>query len=332
MGEPQPPTDSSAPAPPIPPTHAVAAVEVIDVIDRLESVLRSRRAERPEGSYSARLFADPELVQRKVMEEAFETCLELGRTAADPRPGGVRGRRPGVPPRRRAWSTPACRSPPCWPSSTGGRHDRRVRRRPVAGAASARLRHRPARRRRLPDRRVPRRGPAPRVDGLELIEMRPRDAAAWLRAGRLDGAFLSTDLVLEEDLGAPRAGAARRRPLASSSWPAATTTAGRRPPSWPAGSSPPTCRGRPRSGSPTRASTSPWSTMGGALEGVCAAGHGRRHRRPARDRAQPGREPAAGAGRDRAVRGAVRPRRRRRPRRPGGAHRRRARRRGATAT
>jgi phosphoribosyl-ATP pyrophosphohydrolase len=51
-----------------------------DVIARLEAVLRSRRAERPEGSYAARLFADPELVQRKVMEEAFETCLELGRT------------------------------------------------------------------------------------------------------------------------------------------------------------------------------------------------------------------------------------------------------------
>jgi ATP phosphoribosyltransferase len=47
-----------------------------------------------------------------------------------------------------------------------------------------------------------RRGARARVDGLELIEMRPRDAAAWLRAGRLDGAFLSTDLVLEEDLGA----------------------------------------------------------------------------------------------------------------------------------
>ena len=51
-----------------------------DVIGRLEAVLRSRRAERPEGSYSARLFTDPELIQRKVMEEAFETCLELGRT------------------------------------------------------------------------------------------------------------------------------------------------------------------------------------------------------------------------------------------------------------
>lgn len=51
-----------------------------DTIGRLQSVLRSRQAERPEGSYSSRLFADPELVQRKIMEEAFETCLELGRS------------------------------------------------------------------------------------------------------------------------------------------------------------------------------------------------------------------------------------------------------------
>lgn len=36
---------------------------------------------------------------------------------------------------------------------------------------------------------------------LELVEMRPRDAAAWLHAGRIDAAFISTDLVLEEDLG-----------------------------------------------------------------------------------------------------------------------------------
>lgn len=54
-----------------------------DVIGRLEDVLRDRRATRPPGSYSARLFADPELVQRKVMEEAFETCLELGRQPVD---------------------------------------------------------------------------------------------------------------------------------------------------------------------------------------------------------------------------------------------------------
>ena len=39
------------------------------------------------------------------------------------------------------------------------------------------------------------------VDGIEFIEMRPRDAASWLAAGRIDAAFISTDLVLEERLG-----------------------------------------------------------------------------------------------------------------------------------
>ena len=78
MGETHPPTDGSAHPSPNPPAQPV------DVIGRLEAVLHSRRAERPEGSYSARLFADPELVQRKVMEEAFETCLELGRTPPVP--------------------------------------------------------------------------------------------------------------------------------------------------------------------------------------------------------------------------------------------------------
>ena len=38
------------------------------------------------------------------------------------------------------------------------------------------------------------------VEGIEFIEMRPRDAAAWLSAGRIDAAFLSTDIVLEEGL------------------------------------------------------------------------------------------------------------------------------------
>jgi ATP phosphoribosyltransferase len=36
---------------------------------------------------------------------------------------------------------------------------------------------------------------------LEFIEMRPRDAAAWLAARRVEGAFISTDIVLEEGLG-----------------------------------------------------------------------------------------------------------------------------------
>lgn len=38
------------------------------------------------------------------------------------------------------------------------------------------------------------------VDGLEVIEMRPRDAAAALDAEQLDAAFLATDIVLEHDL------------------------------------------------------------------------------------------------------------------------------------
>ncbi len=50
-----------------------------DPLHELEQVLISRRELRPEGSYSARLFADQERLMRKVMEEAFEVCLELGR-------------------------------------------------------------------------------------------------------------------------------------------------------------------------------------------------------------------------------------------------------------
>jgi ATP phosphoribosyltransferase len=38
------------------------------------------------------------------------------------------------------------------------------------------------------------------VDGLECIEMRPRDAAAALAAGSLDAAFLATDIVREHGL------------------------------------------------------------------------------------------------------------------------------------
>jgi phosphoribosyl-ATP pyrophosphohydrolase len=49
----------------------------------LEEVLRARRQELPGNSYTARLLADQELIQRKIMEEAFETCLEIGRPATD---------------------------------------------------------------------------------------------------------------------------------------------------------------------------------------------------------------------------------------------------------
>lgn len=38
------------------------------------------------------------------------------------------------------------------------------------------------------------------VEDIEFIEMRPRDAAAWLRAGRLDAAFISTDTALENEI------------------------------------------------------------------------------------------------------------------------------------
>jgi ATP phosphoribosyltransferase len=38
------------------------------------------------------------------------------------------------------------------------------------------------------------------VAGTEFIEMRPRDAGAWLATGRITGAFISTDIVLEEGL------------------------------------------------------------------------------------------------------------------------------------
>jgi ATP phosphoribosyltransferase len=38
------------------------------------------------------------------------------------------------------------------------------------------------------------------IEGIEFIEMRPRDAAAWLRAGRLTAAFISTDIAMEFEL------------------------------------------------------------------------------------------------------------------------------------
>lgn len=56
----------------------------MSTIADLEELLQDRRAARPPGSYTATLFGDPERIQRKVMEEAFETCLELGRADRDP--------------------------------------------------------------------------------------------------------------------------------------------------------------------------------------------------------------------------------------------------------
>ncbi len=38
------------------------------------------------------------------------------------------------------------------------------------------------------------------VEQIEFIEMRPRDAAAWLAQGKLDAAFISTDTALENNI------------------------------------------------------------------------------------------------------------------------------------
>ena len=54
------------------------------VLQEVEAVLRARRdGAAPEGSYSVTLVRDPERAQRKIMEEAFELCLELGRAEVD---------------------------------------------------------------------------------------------------------------------------------------------------------------------------------------------------------------------------------------------------------
>ena len=55
---------------------------------RLERTLKDRRRDAPEGSYTARLFNDPKLVQAKIKEEADELCeattkAEIASEAAD---------------------------------------------------------------------------------------------------------------------------------------------------------------------------------------------------------------------------------------------------------
>jgi phosphoribosyl-ATP pyrophosphohydrolase len=54
-----------------------------DLLRELEAVLRDRLDHADPGSYSATLLGDPEKAQRKIMEEAFEVCLELGRPEVD---------------------------------------------------------------------------------------------------------------------------------------------------------------------------------------------------------------------------------------------------------
>lgn len=53
------------------------------ILDELEAVLQERRTADPATSYTAQLLHDPELMQRKIMEEAFEVCLELARVEPD---------------------------------------------------------------------------------------------------------------------------------------------------------------------------------------------------------------------------------------------------------
>ncbi|MEM7140441.1 MAG: phosphoribosyl-ATP diphosphatase [Actinomycetota bacterium] len=53
------------------------------ILDELEAVLRERRGADPAQSYTAELLADPERIQRKIMEEAFEVCLELAKPDND---------------------------------------------------------------------------------------------------------------------------------------------------------------------------------------------------------------------------------------------------------
>ncbi|CAN5373823.1 phosphoribosyl-ATP diphosphatase [soil metagenome] len=55
----------------------------MDLLTDLEALLVSRREDQPSGSYSVTLLTDPVTVQRKIMEEAFEVCLELGATDVD---------------------------------------------------------------------------------------------------------------------------------------------------------------------------------------------------------------------------------------------------------
>lgn len=107
--------------------------------------------------------------------------------------------------------------------------------------------------------------------GIEFIEMRPRDAAAWLRAGRLDAAFISTDTALENevenlpslDLGFSRSDlvlACREDDSYQSARELAGATVATHLPSW-------TARWFASMGVDVDV-----VAMGGSLEGVCAVG------------------------------------------------------------
>jgi len=52
---------------------------VHDTLVELEATIVARKGASPEDSYSARLLANTELLQRKIVEEAHEVTLELAR-------------------------------------------------------------------------------------------------------------------------------------------------------------------------------------------------------------------------------------------------------------
>lgn len=54
------------------------------ILDDLAAVITARAGVDPASSYTARLLGDSEFNQRKIMEEAFEVCLELNRPTVDP--------------------------------------------------------------------------------------------------------------------------------------------------------------------------------------------------------------------------------------------------------
>ncbi|MFW2381092.1 MAG: phosphoribosyl-ATP diphosphatase [Acidimicrobiales bacterium] len=49
------------------------------ILNDLAAVIEARGRDDNTNSYTAKLLADCEFSQRKIMEEAFEVCLELGR-------------------------------------------------------------------------------------------------------------------------------------------------------------------------------------------------------------------------------------------------------------
>jgi len=53
------------------------------ILNELEQVLQTRHSADPAESYTARLLQDRVLNQRKIMEEAFEVCLELNHAEVD---------------------------------------------------------------------------------------------------------------------------------------------------------------------------------------------------------------------------------------------------------